>query len=241
MAKKSEAKKSFALLDTRVISCGDNLEQLQKLPEARVDLVNSFLKRRRPLLQALEYPIWNYIIQTFDYTRSYDQGLVFAMRLLAELEKNRKDIPRNKFGKYLYCVWHFIFSNLDKLDRWEDYLLLWKKLESIRIVRARGTDEIDTGKSVLVRDETIKAFETLFLFLDHRKAVIERKLEKQKNGARLGNLFHERQTDLTTEEIRERFEWIMNFRLTGVYDFNPPASRQRRMRPKATKQTNQRK
>src|SRR5438067_11288134 len=33
------ASRSSALLDTRVIYCGDNLEQLQKLPDACVDLI----------------------------------------------------------------------------------------------------------------------------------------------------------------------------------------------------------
>jgi len=51
MAKKAAAKssggasvpasrlKSSALVDTRAIYCGDNLEQLQKLPDACVDLI----------------------------------------------------------------------------------------------------------------------------------------------------------------------------------------------------------
>ncbi|HEV7926214.1 MAG TPA: hypothetical protein VGR14_12710 [Verrucomicrobiae bacterium] len=46
MAKKSDAKpdvaarlKSSALVDTRVIYCGDNLEQLVKLPDACIDLI----------------------------------------------------------------------------------------------------------------------------------------------------------------------------------------------------------
>jgi len=51
MAKKSAAKssggasvpasrlKSSSLLDTRVVYCGDNLEQLAKLPDACVDLI----------------------------------------------------------------------------------------------------------------------------------------------------------------------------------------------------------
>ncbi|MGH7976079.1 MAG: hypothetical protein ACREC8_05410 [Limisphaerales bacterium] len=50
MAKKADAKptaeppsrrvvKSSPLLDTRVIYCGDNLEQLAKLPDACVDLI----------------------------------------------------------------------------------------------------------------------------------------------------------------------------------------------------------
>jgi len=46
MAKKTDAKpdvparqKSSALVDTRVIYCGDNLEQLVKLPDACIDLI----------------------------------------------------------------------------------------------------------------------------------------------------------------------------------------------------------
>ena len=47
MAKKAAAKepvaaprrKASALVDTRVIYCGDNLEQLKKLPDACVDLI----------------------------------------------------------------------------------------------------------------------------------------------------------------------------------------------------------
>ena len=47
MAKKAAApepgaaprRKSSALVDTRVIYCGDNLEQLRKLPDACVDLI----------------------------------------------------------------------------------------------------------------------------------------------------------------------------------------------------------
>ena len=109
--------KPSALLDTCVIYRGDNLEQPNNLPAQRVNLVNSFLKGRRPLLNALDYPIWNYITQTFDYTRSYEQGLAFSTRLLAELEKNRKEIPPKKLGEYLFRVFYFVFRNLDKLDR----------------------------------------------------------------------------------------------------------------------------
>lgn len=36
----AKAPKASALIDTRVIYCGDNLEQLRKLPEACVDLID---------------------------------------------------------------------------------------------------------------------------------------------------------------------------------------------------------
>ena len=66
MAKKSDAKpsggasvpasrlKSSALLDTRVVYCGDNLEQLAKLPDACIDLI--------------------YIDPPFNSNRNYDDG-----------------------------------------------------------------------------------------------------------------------------------------------------------------------
>ncbi|MCX5634202.1 MAG: DNA methyltransferase [Phycisphaerae bacterium] len=37
--KQSQAGKPSSLLDTRVIYCGDNLEQLKKLPENSIDLI----------------------------------------------------------------------------------------------------------------------------------------------------------------------------------------------------------
>ena len=39
--------KPSALLDTRVIYCGDNLEQLKKFPDACIDLIRGGGRRRK--------------------------------------------------------------------------------------------------------------------------------------------------------------------------------------------------
>jgi hypothetical protein len=44
------ATKSPALIDTRVIYCGDNLDQLRKLPDACVDLIYIAERRAAPQL-----------------------------------------------------------------------------------------------------------------------------------------------------------------------------------------------
>ena len=44
-------------------------------------------------------------------------------------------------------------------------------------------------------------------------------------------------SDLTTEEVKERFEWIINFRTTGEYDYDPPASRLQEKRKELRKKT----
>jgi len=58
MAKKISGAKTFGdsgLLDTRVVYCGDNLEQLAKLPEAwdALQEIESFFKRSHKVIVAL--------------------------------------------------------------------------------------------------------------------------------------------------------------------------------------------
>ena len=49
-----------------------------------------------------------------------------------------------------------------------------------------------------------------FLYLTlHRKAVIERKLDRQRRGGKLGNLQHAPQDELSDAEIRKRFEAVV--------------------------------
>ena len=42
----------------------------------------------------------------------------------------------------------------------------------------------------------------------HRQAVIARKLDRQRRGAKLGNLWHATQDELSEAEIRERLEAV---------------------------------
>jgi hypothetical protein len=59
--------KPSSLLDTRVVYCGDNLEQLAKLPDARVDLIY------------IDPPAWTKPLHRgegppFNFNRNYDGG-----------------------------------------------------------------------------------------------------------------------------------------------------------------------
>jgi DNA modification methylase len=50
----AKAPKASALIGTRVIYCGDTLDQLRKLPEACVDLIYS----DRPFNSNRDYEVW---------------------------------------------------------------------------------------------------------------------------------------------------------------------------------------
>ncbi len=98
----SESKRPSALLDTRVIYCGDNLEQLAKLPDACMDLI--------------------YIDPPFNSNRNYEVfwGETKEKRAFEDRHENTKAYidymrPRcvqlarvlKKTGSFYYhCDWH---------------------------------------------------------------------------------------------------------------------------------------
>ncbi|MBU2530444.1 MAG: hypothetical protein KKD35_05335 [Elusimicrobia bacterium] len=208
--------------------------------EIIIKTTETFLKKKKSLLSALEYPTWNYITQTFDYIRAYEDALIFAANLLQELEKNRDKFSQKKYEENIFFIYFFVFTNLDKLDRWEDYLDSWERV--LRNVKVGHKYPLDIKREVGITPYIIKesndAIYVHFLWsLKPRKELIERKLEKKRKGKKIGNLLHAQQSELTTEEIKERFEWIVNFRSTGVYDYDPPASRQKERKRKENRET----
>ena len=72
-------------------------------------------------------------------------------------------------------------------------------------------------------------FRLHFLYgLKNRREVIQRKIDRRERGKKLGNLYHARQSDLTEAELQERVDWLLKFFSSGIYDFDPPASRRNR-------------
>jgi DNA modification methylase len=139
MAKKAAAKetvaasrlKSSALLDTRVVYCGDNLEQLAKLPDACVDLI--------------------YIDPPFNSNRNYEVfwGETKEKRAFEDRHENTKAYidymrPRcvqlarvlKKTGSFYYhCDWHashYVKVMLDQIFGENNFVneIIWKRTTS---------------------------------------------------------------------------------------------------------------
>ena len=189
----------------------------------------SYIKGKKALLSALEYPTWNYITQTFDYTRSYEDGIIFSAKILQELENNKDKFSKKEYENKIWLIYFFVFKNLYKLDQWENYLESWEKvLKNVRVGFILPKDklsEINIEEYILDIDETTIYVHFLWNLKD-QKETVKRKLEKKQSGKKIGNLTHQQQSDLTKEEIRERFDWIINYRTTGEYNYEPPASKQ---------------
>ena len=164
----------------------------------------------------LRYPVWGLVTETLRYTRSYEDGLRAANKLLELTEKYRTQMVQEQYSSNLKALLFLTLDMLDRLDRWDDYLKLWTEL------RAR-TDllSICNNVSTLRRlyghalDEWVVSEDSSGLHLhflwgtNRRKQLIEKKLHKQETGGKLGNMRHARHEDLSDNDIRERYEFML--------------------------------
>lgn len=161
------------------------------------------------LHQILSSPMWNIIVETIDYTRSYEAALETGVVFLKYAEDYRNCFSKEAHEQHLETLYLFILHNLDKLDRWEEYLDVWKKIHANTNFSITYTKDSRERHGAVIEpfilSEDDKTLYVHFLYPGHRKKIIEQKLERKKAGRKLGNQFHARQEQLTDEEIKRRF------------------------------------
>src|SRR5277367_5989454 len=138
MAKKSDVKpaaparmKSSALLDTRVIYCGDNLEQLVKLPDACVDLIYI----APPFNSNRNYEVfWGETREK----RSFDDRHASTQAYIEFMRPRCVEIARvlKKTGSFYYhCDWHashYVKVMLDQIVGENNFLneIIWQRSDA---------------------------------------------------------------------------------------------------------------
>jgi hypothetical protein len=189
---------------------------------------------------------WNHLWNIISYTKSYQQGIEIALTLLDKVERYKDSFNDKENECQLILIYSQFINMLDKADMWEDYLENWKIIKQKSIELKLGMEYSNSsrvfhlsrgGKDYFIGD-TPSGFKLSFMYSqEERKKLIERKLDKAKGGKKIINYLHEQQEDLTAEEVKERYDWLINFFKTGEYDFEPPASRQKEERRKSKEKT----
>jgi len=157
----------------------------------------------------MSYPVWNYLVQSIDASRAYDNGLDACLLLLQYTEDNRGEISRKEYEHNLQCLYTFLLSMLDKLDRWDDYLSLWEALRRntrlFSLYARNGLEAHGNAIEPFVLEDDGESTRVHFLYgISHRKAIIERKLKRQLNGKRAA--LHGKQAELTRKQIQQRLD-----------------------------------
>lgn len=193
----------------------------------------------RALFANETYYYWNQLWQIVNYTKSYKQGVEIALTLLDRFELYKAKFTQDEQERQLILICYQFLKMLDKADRWEDFLKNWEIIKEKSIKLKLGSEYSNSsrefhfsrgGKEHFLRD-TKNGFKLGFLYgMEKRRDLIKRKLEKSKKSKNIKNLKHEQQVDLTPEEIKERYDWLIKFFKTGMYDYDSPASRQKEQR-----------
>jgi hypothetical protein len=165
----------------------------------------------------LRHPLWGLVAETLIYTRSYEDGLRVADKLLELSERYRTRMAQEQYLANVKTLLRFSLSMLDKLDRWDEYLKLWTELRGrtdlVDVIRNASTTlrrHYGSGLDQWIIREDSSALHLQFLWVtDSRKNLIEKKLHKQKTGGKLGNVRHAPRSELTAEETRQRYEFML--------------------------------
>ena len=182
------------------------------LPElcARAAVTESLTIERYARL--LAQPTWSWLLQALDHTRAYERGLEVGFLLLSAHERFEAHFSEGESERNLASIYLLVLRMLDKLDLWEEFARAYDQLlEHTRLplgVYAERSRANGAGPFILA--DVPGGFTVHFLYgLRRRREVVRRKIDRRSRGARLGNLRHARQSDLTEEELRERVEWVV--------------------------------
>ncbi len=148
---------------------------------------NDFVAMLRLIFSA---KLFHPIVDTYRYTRTYEQGLATAEYLMDTLAEHVLEITAAEWHNWMA---HFLFLQLQMLDylnQWEHYVACYDQFK-----QAIRSGQIDAQYD--------------YLLFAYRYETIKRKLQKKKDGKKLGNLLRHQQGQLSQEEIDYRFQRVM--------------------------------
>lgn len=152
------------------------------------------------------------VLQVVTKIRAYHDGLRFCDRLDL-LNTYYRNIGKESDVRYRFNdreILLFRLTMLDKLDYWDDYIRLFDEVRQTkiepeyRVKRWRSYPCVFDVPYILQEDDENVFLH--FLFLQRpRYDLIREKLAKHRTGEKTGNMRHRRQSELSEEEIHQRF------------------------------------
>lgn len=178
--------------------------------------------------ELLSYPTWNYLRQVIWIARAYDKGLTAGIHLLNLNEEYKERLTQKEYDNHTRLLYGLCLDMLDKLDRWDDFLVafdqVWKDRRFIfRCHKKTLNEEFGDllAKGVVSETEHYVYIHEFYLHLI-RKEVIERKIQRRERGYKLGSMYHHTRENLAPEEVAYRQKWLTDL----IADFKNQKSTQ---------------
>lgn len=160
----------------------------------------NFMTLREMIISTRNYEVCLLMCDTFDRILSANQG--------AFTEEEALNIEKNIIKLRLLC--------LDKTDRWNQYVEYFDEVFSNKkyYYNAPNEDDADWYDKYFI-EANGDTYKIHFLYGDDRYDVIQRKIAKSMKSKNLGNLKHRPQSELTDEQIEQRYNQVIEW--AGVF------------------------
>lgn len=161
-----------------------------------------------------EYPNWSLATDTITATRSYDLGVSIASSLLVRSFEFADELTNEELDRIHHIVSTFLLTMLDKADMWGAYLAWFWFLRhntdsylryDLHILSHEGTD-ID--EFIDDRGDQYTWVHNMYIY-NHRRRIIERKLERAKAGRTSKADLHHNQHELSETDLKCRITNVL--------------------------------
>jgi hypothetical protein len=147
---------------------------------------------------------WWIVNLLFVTTRNYEKGLLSVDYLIELNEKYKNKLKSEEFIEFEAKIIEFKLILLDKADRWAAYVFLYESLLNDR----EKTLEKHKPFTIIDREDKRLKLTTALILQKKRYRLIKKKLKRELQGKKTGNLKHHPQSELSDEEIERRISWI---------------------------------
>jgi hypothetical protein len=159
---------------------------------------------------------WNLVIQMINRTREYETGLYGVRVLIAFGETHRNEIEARWWDSHMSQLYGSGLRMLDKLDRWNAYLVRWDELRrDVHIAFECHVDESwwklygEEARPYLVRQEGHRAWFHFMRGSERRRKLIERKVDRSAAGKSMKTHRHHGKEELSVEEVKRRIAELL--------------------------------
>ena len=158
-------------------------------------------------------PTWGCVTQAVVATRSYVAGLDAGLQLLQFTDDHIDELSPHEAAGNRMALYLLVLDMLDRADEWTGYLAAWDQIRTHTDYTVTYSPDAKLAATrmapYIIRREP-HVLHVHFLWLtSHRRAVIARKVQAQREGRRLGNRWHRPQDELSLGERRRRVQRLV--------------------------------
>ncbi len=163
-----------------------------------------------------KYPNWAIATDSLIATRNYDVAISFAASIFLRSFEFSAELTETELQRIHHITSTLLLQMFDKADRWNEYVMwfwfLRKHTNNYLRYDLHIVQHHDPDIDLFIDDkgDQYTWVHTMYLY-NHRRRIIERKLQRSKDGKASKSDKHRSKDDLTATDLRCRLENVFSY------------------------------